>query len=55
MCTLAYSTCFPGLSVPNGISVDSVGFAGLPIVTDKERDRPTEHVTPSVAIDRLYT
>jgi len=46
------STWFPGptrVLNPNGISIGSVCFAGLTSVTD----RPTDHATWSVTIDRI--
>ena len=36
---------------PNGISIGSAVLAGLTSVTD----RPTDHATQSVTIDRIYT
>jgi len=30
-------------------------FAGLTIATDRPTDRQTDHATPSVTIDRIYT
>ena len=35
---------------PNGISIGSAVFAGLTSVTD----RPTDHATRSLTIDRIY-
>jgi len=35
---------------PNGISIDSAGFAGLTSVAY----RPTDHTTRSVTTDRIY-
>jgi len=42
---------------PNGISIGSAVFAGLAILTDRQRqtDRPTEnHATPSVTTGHIY-
>jgi len=50
---LPSNTWFPGptqLLNPNGISIGSAVFAGLTSVTD----RPTDHATRSVTIDRIY-
>jgi len=50
---LPSNTWFPGptrVLHPNGISIGSAVLAGLTSVTD----RPTDHVTWSVTIDRIY-
>jgi len=47
------NTWFPGptrVLNPNGISIGSAVFAGLTSVTD----RPTDHATRLVTIDRIY-
>jgi len=49
-----FNTWFPGptrVLNPNGISIGSSVLARLTNVTD----RPTDHATRSVTIDRIYT
>jgi len=55
------NTWFPGPTQvlnPNGISIGSAVLAGLTSVTDRQtdqqKDRPTDHATLSVTIDRIY-
>jgi len=51
------NTQFPGptrILNPNGISIGSAVFAGLTSVTDRQTDRPTDHATRQVTIDRMY-
>jgi len=51
------TTWFPGptrVLNPKGISIASAVFAGLTSVTDRLTDRPTDHATRSVTIDRIY-
>jgi len=38
---------------PNGILIGSAVFAGLTTVTDRRRDRQTDHATRSVTIGRI--
>ena len=38
---------------PNCILIGSAVFAGLTIVTDRQTDRPTDHATRYVTIDRI--
>jgi len=39
------------VNIQSGIMFGSAAFAGVTVVTD----RPTDHATPSVATDRLYS
>ena len=39
---------------PNSISIGSVVFAQLTTVTDRQPERPTDHATRSVTVDRIY-
>ena len=39
---------------PNGSSIGSAVFAVLTSVTYRQTDRPTDHATRSVTIDRIY-
>jgi len=39
---------------PNGKSIGSADFAWLTTVTDRPTNRPTDHATGSVTIDRIY-
>jgi len=48
---------FPGptwILNANGISIGSAVFAGLTSVNDRPTERPTDHATRSVTIDRIY-
>ena len=48
---------FPGPTQvlnPNSRQIGVAVFAGLTSVTDRQTDRPTDHTTRSVIIDRIY-